>query len=176
MCRCHPLTFATFFKRLTLFSYDRRRVQNDIAVAQTGAFFPQEKVIPLCDKSAKLRTLLGTCGLGRISIEGYRDPETLMETYFNENFWWRFVRWFLRKPDILQAKRILGDNAICNGDSGSPLYVLNGLYREPQCVYGVTSYFTGFKGQPDCQGRSFFANVVFFRKWIETIVSQNSDE
>ena len=59
-------------------------------------------------------------------------------------------------------------------DDGSPLYtvVKCGGQLVARCLYGVASYYRNgtdpITNIPSrCVGGSFFANVVYFREWIE---------
>lgn len=145
-------------------------IKNDIALVQLDRQVDATRIIPLCERKARFKTLLGTCGLGRVSTTGKEIPDVLMESYFRENLFWRFVRWFPGRTDTLQGRRIFRDNSICYGDSGSPLYVLQGKMRTPQCVYGVTSHYNRV-GREECQGRSYFSSVPHFKEWIRNILN-----
>ena len=76
-----------------------------------------------------------------------------------------------RGDQICTIPFIDGGN-ICYMDDGSPLFKMACGTMQPECLYGVASYFRSNNRSSDdnyCNGGSYFASVVYVSEWIDEI-------
>ncbi|XP_075263565.1 neutrophil elastase-like isoform X2 [Convolutriloba macropyga] len=143
--------------------------------------------IPICNHlipTYLLHTVqLASCGLGIASPE--KDdpiyPSRLQEMLFEQTVFMEsdhnpFDLRMCRIDNICTTPAIEGGN-ICFMDEGSPLYQLRCGTLEPDCLYGVASFFRSSKensSNHQCNAGSYFSNVIYFGEWILDVIERES--
>ena len=134
-----------------------------------------------CSTELDHGSIVGTCGMGSTSGTQHDYPQTLRETELRtsnlaEPF--SVLDTGKRKrcrDDVVCTTRITTGSNICYKDEGNPLYVINRCQLhgiQPFCLYGVATHYEGkIRGNNSnpCNGKSYFAKVPHFNRWIQMI-------
>ncbi|XP_075263662.1 uncharacterized protein LOC142355346, partial [Convolutriloba macropyga] len=140
---------------------------------------PFNSILPLCNKKAQVGNILGACGLGAVSnFVGYKLPDTLKETFFQESDFWHATP-TKNEPcpvDYICTTPLFDGGSICNLDDGGPLFLSECGLDLIKCVYGVAGFFKSMRGSTGfyhCSHGSYFADVTYHYKWLTTTMRQN---
>ncbi|XP_075256326.1 testisin-like [Convolutriloba macropyga] len=155
---------------------------HDVAVLKTSrpmkdAFL---RALPICRRLTSIyswfNTTLASCGLGSTSPDEDKKvyPNVLQEMLFTQTTFEGvgYVEPVKCRGDQICTIPFIDGGNICYMDDGSPLFKMACGTMQPECLYGVASYFRSNNRSSDdnyCNGGSYFASVVYVSEWIDEI-------
>ena len=149
----------------------------NLALLKTGRKIRgiRRRKLPICAEGN--RDLLYPCDLygaaGMGSIVTTKDvhlvPIKLQEAFFHTTVFETKNSTELCRFDIVCTIPVMQQASICFMDNGGPFYKFKYGTFEPECLYGVSSYFTSNVDTPSdsCNNGSYFVRVGLFTDWID---------
>ncbi|XP_075242386.1 serine protease 41-like [Convolutriloba macropyga] len=159
-------------KAIPHLNYNSGYPDSNIALLKLEREVPYLHVLQLCHERQPECNLLGSCGMGRISVVYPNlEPLTLREMHLREDK----GSFFNRCPkDTVCTKRMTEDANLCKGDEGAPLYAFHPDSYYPKCLLGVGAYFGRTRyTRLSCSGGSFYSSVPHYLTWIREMMATN---
>ena len=152
----------------------------DIALLKLIKPAAHKRVIELCTVDRDVMTMLDLLSLGATSVESRKTLTELHDVSFFESVFKYASIWSLEIcPEYnICALPIIPGTQLCYGDGGSPLYRPK-CGNVEKCLMGVASYsHVCSNGEHwgrglECSSGIYFANIPFFRQWIEQTIFYN---
>ena len=114
--------------------------------------------------------LYGAAGMGSIITrkDAYLIPSKLQEAFFHTTVFESKDSTELCRIDTVCTIPVMERASICFMDQGGPFYKFRYGTFEPECLYGISSFFTENVDKPSesCNNGSYFVRVGIFSDWI----------